>query len=56
MTNIQIENWKLSRPRTPKGQVCVSIQTELIQKFHTKYPKGNFSMFVEQKLKEELGK
>ena len=53
---IQIPTWQTERTSEIKGRTCISIHYSLIEEFHKKYPEGNFSMFVEQKLKEELEK
>ena len=49
-----IEDWKTSRPTERRSQVCISIPPTLMDQFKKKFPDGNFSRFVELKLRDEL--
>ncbi len=56
MTNIQKTNWQTPRTDERKTLTGVTLLPSLVKAWRKKYPNGNFSMFVEQKIKDELEK
>ena len=50
------EVWQSQRKTERKTMTGVTILPSLVKAWRKKYPEGNFSMFVEMKLIEELRK
>ena len=53
---IQNENWQTIRKAERKTMTGITIYPSLVKAWRKKYPAGNFSMFVEQKVIQELEK
>ena len=56
MTKSKIDVWQSVRKAERKTLTGVTLLPSLVKAWRKKYPEGNFSMFVEQKIIEELAK